>query len=159
MASPAATLKDETSRRSAIADHGKSYLVEAGAGSGKTAIMAGRVAMLLAGGVAPKSIAAVTFTEMAASELLSRVRDFVSALLADKVPTELKACLPDGLSAEQRQNLVVAAETYRRDRLHDHPRLLPTPGETLSRRGEHRPWREGGGQGDFRWTLLFERGR
>ena len=52
MASPAATLKDETSRRSAIADHGKSYLVEAGAGSGKTAIMAGRVAMLLAGGVA-----------------------------------------------------------------------------------------------------------
>ena len=111
MASPAATLKDETSRRSAIADHGKSYLVEAGAGSGKTAIMAGRVAMLLAGGVAPKSIAAVTFTEMAASELLSRVRDFVSALLADKVPTELKACLLDGLSTEQRQNLVVAAET------------------------------------------------
>ena len=74
-------LRDEGNRRAAIGDHNRSLLVEAGAGSGKTAVMAGRVAMMLAEGVAPRSIAAVTFTELAASELLGRVREFVGALL------------------------------------------------------------------------------
>jgi exodeoxyribonuclease-5 len=103
------SLKDEPARRSAIADHGFSALVEAGAGSGKTAIMAGRVAMMLADGVAPKSIAAVTFTELAAAELLSRVREFVAKLLDAKVPTEMKCCLPAGLTPLQRDNLAAAA--------------------------------------------------
>ena len=48
--------------------------------------MAGRIAMMLAQGIAPKSIAAVTFTELAASELLIRVRDFVGDLGVDKSP-------------------------------------------------------------------------
>jgi ATP-dependent exoDNAse (exonuclease V) beta subunit len=104
-------LKDDGHRRSAIADHERSLLIEAGAGSGKTAVMAGRVAMLLARGVAPKAIAAVTFTELAASELLARVRDFVSELLAGDVPPELKISLPDGLSAAERVSLETAAES------------------------------------------------
>ena len=43
--------------------------------------MAGRIAAMLAEGVSPRSIAAVTFTELAASELLSRVREFVADLV------------------------------------------------------------------------------
>ena len=97
-----------TARRNAIAVHDRSFLVEAGAGSGKTAVMAGRIAMLLANGVEPSHIAAVTFTEFAASELLIRVRAFVGALAAGEVPTELRVALPKGLSEEQRRNLAAA---------------------------------------------------
>ncbi len=95
-------LADAQARLTAMTAHDRSLLVEAGAGSGKTAVMAGRLALLLASGVEPKHIAAVTFTELAASELLARVRDFVDDLLDDMVPRELELALPDGLSAEQR---------------------------------------------------------
>ena len=108
MASRRRKLSDDAARRDAIAVHDRSYLVEAGAGSGKTAVMAGRIAMLLAGGAEPKSIAAVTFTEFAASELLIRVRTFVGALAAGSIPTELRVALPDSLSEEQRRNLAAA---------------------------------------------------
>ncbi|KKN30982.1 hypothetical protein LCGC14_0828490 [marine sediment metagenome] len=102
-------LKDDAARRDAISGHDRSILVEAGAGSGKTAVMAGRVAVMLAQGVAPRAIAAVTFTELAASELLSRVRQFVEDLAADHVAPELRVGLPDGLSEEQRANLAAAS--------------------------------------------------
>jgi len=108
MAARRKSLADDAARRDAIAVHDRSFLVEAGAGSGKTAVMAGRIAMLLAGGAQPKSIAAVTFTEFAASELLIRVRAFVGALVAGEIPTELGVALPDGLSDEQRRNLAAA---------------------------------------------------
>ena len=108
MAAQRTALSDDAARRDAIAAHDRSFLVEAGAGSGKTAVMAGRIAMLLAEAVAPKSIAAVTFTEFAASELLMRVRAFVSAVAAGDIPTELRVALPDGLSDEQRRSLIEA---------------------------------------------------
>ena len=75
MMSSVKVLNDDGARHDAISRHDRSILVEAGAGSGKTAVMAGRIAVTLAQGVAPSSIAAVTFTELAASELLLRVRD------------------------------------------------------------------------------------
>ena len=108
MAARALVLSDDAARREAVAVRDRSLLVEAGAGSGKTAVLAGRIAMLLAAGVAPKSVAAVTFTEFAASELLIRVRAFVSALSAGDIPIELRSTLPDGLSEEQRGNLARA---------------------------------------------------
>jgi exodeoxyribonuclease-5 len=103
-------LADDAARRVAIAAHDRSLLVEAGAGSGKTAVMAGRIVMLLANGVAPKRIAAVTFTELAASELLVRVREFVATLVADPAhpPAEMRAALPNGLDAAQRAALAAA---------------------------------------------------
>jgi exodeoxyribonuclease-5 len=101
-------LKDEKARRNAITLHGRSMLVEAGAGSGKTAVMAGRIAFMLADGVPPRSIAAVTFTELAASELLSRVREFVTELASDEIAPELRIAFPKGLSRAQRANLAVA---------------------------------------------------
>ena len=108
MANGRPALSDDAARREAVAVRGRSLLVEAGAGSGKTAVLAGRIAMLLAGGVAPSSIAAVTFTEFAGSELLIRVRAFVSALAAGDIPVELRSALPEGLSEEQRGNLARA---------------------------------------------------
>jgi len=98
MNAPLKALPDDDARRAAIAIHGRSLLVEAGAGSGKTAVMAGRIALMLAQGIAPKAIAAVTFTELAASELLIRVRDFVDELGAGQIPSELRIALPEGLS-------------------------------------------------------------
>jgi len=41
-------LADDAARRTAMAIHDRSLLVEAGAGSGKTAVMAGRIARMLA---------------------------------------------------------------------------------------------------------------
>ena len=110
MPAPENMLADDAARRQAMAVHDRSFLVEAGAGSGKTAVMAGRIALLLARGIAPKSIAAVTFTEFAASELFIRVKAFVDALTAGQIPTELRVALPDGLPEDQRRRLASARE-------------------------------------------------
>ena len=104
-------LTDNESRRLAITVHDRSFLVEAAAGSGKTAVLAGRIAMLLAGGAEPGSIAAVTFTELAASELLIRVREFVSSLSRGEIPVPLRVALPDGLSEDQRENLTATNQS------------------------------------------------
>ncbi|MCA1398435.1 UvrD-helicase domain-containing protein [Bradyrhizobium sp. BRP56] len=109
MRSVSKALRDDGARRNAISLHDQSILVEAGAGSGKTAVMAGRIALMLAEGIPPRSIAAVTFTELAASELLSRVREFVADLTVGRIAAELRVALPDGLSQSQRDNLVAAS--------------------------------------------------
>lgn len=104
-----APLPDAPARLAALSEHGRTLLVEAGAGSGKTALMAGRVALLMASGVEPKGIVAITFTEAAASELLERIERFVQALLGGDVPAELKDALPQGLTETQNEQLVAAA--------------------------------------------------
>jgi len=109
MATPAKSLKDAPARLIALAAHERSILLEAGAGSGKTAVLAGRIVLLLAEGKTPRSIAAVTFTELAASELLLRVREYVTGLLEGHVATELRIALPNGLSAEQRAHMARAS--------------------------------------------------
>ena len=109
MSSVSKVLQDEDARRDAISRYDRSILVEAGAGSGKTAVMAGRIAVMLAEGVSPRAIAAVTFTELAASELLARVRAFVADLTAGKIAPELRVALPNGLSQVQRDNLAAAS--------------------------------------------------
>ena len=111
MSAPMKPLADDASRHEAITVHDRSFLVEAGAGSGKTAVLAGRIALMLAEGVSPASIAAVTFTEFAASELLVRVREFVNELTAGRVPTELRVALGDGLSDQLRHNLAAGSDT------------------------------------------------
>lgn len=102
-------LVDEDRRRRALTDLGSTILVEAAAGTGKTSLMAGRVAMLLASGCEPKHIAAITFTELAASELSLRIHAIVDALLAGDTPKVLRSALPNGLSVEQTTALAAAA--------------------------------------------------
>ncbi len=102
-------LPDAGARQRALLDYGATLLVEAGAGSGKTALMAGRVALMLAHGIRPREIVAVTFTEAAAAELLERIERFVASLAAGTVPRELELCSAEtGLSADQRAAITAA---------------------------------------------------
>jgi ATP-dependent exoDNAse (exonuclease V) beta subunit len=103
-------LADEQQRRRVLTDLGATLLVEAAAGTGKTSLIAGRVAMLLANGEAPQQIAAITFTELAAGELSLRIRSYVATLLTGEIPKVLALALPQGLSARQSANLVAAQE-------------------------------------------------
>lgn len=100
-----ARLPDAPARLAALTDHGRTLLVEAGAGSGKTALIAGRVALLISAGVHPRDIVAITFTEAAAAELLERIERFVQAFLGGQVPVELQETVPQGLTAAQREHL------------------------------------------------------
>jgi exodeoxyribonuclease-5 len=102
------SLPDAAARQRALLDYGATLLVEAGAGSGKTALMAGRVALMLAHGIRPRDVVAITFTEAAAAELLERIQRFVVTLTAGTVPPELKLALPAGLSADQRTAIATA---------------------------------------------------
>jgi exodeoxyribonuclease-5 len=111
MAKKADALPDIKARERALCDHNTTLLVEAGAGSGKTALMAGRVALLLAAGVPTGEIAAITFTEAAAAELRERIERFVECLAKNDIPEELVIGLPVGLSADQAPAIERARDT------------------------------------------------
>lgn len=104
-------LSDHDARLSALTAIDRTMLVEAGAGTGKAGILAGRIAFLLALGVAPKHIAAITFTEFAASGLLIRIEKFVHDLARGNVPTELSIAFSAGVSEDQRRHLSAAVAT------------------------------------------------
>jgi ATP-dependent exoDNAse (exonuclease V) beta subunit len=101
-------LADAAGRLRALSRHDETLIVEAAAGTGKTAIIAGRLTLMIAAGIQPRSIAAITFTELAASELGARVERYVADLLAGVVPPPLAHALPEGLTPAQRANLEAA---------------------------------------------------
>jgi CRISPR-associated exonuclease Cas4 len=103
------TLVDQDNRRRAMTDFTSILLVEAAAGTGKTSLMAGRVAMMLASGHLPGEIAAITFTELAASQLARRIKETVDALLAGDIPAFIRPVIPDGLTDAQRASLAAVA--------------------------------------------------
>jgi ATP-dependent exoDNAse (exonuclease V) beta subunit len=102
-------LSDARQRQRALTDYSATLLVEAGAGTGKTSLLAGRVALLLASGIHPRNVAAITFTELAASELLQRIQEYVRDLVSGKVPKPLEIAIAEGLTDRQRESLSVAA--------------------------------------------------
>jgi ATP-dependent exoDNAse (exonuclease V) beta subunit len=104
----AVRLADEEQRRRALTDLDSTLLVEAAAGTGKTSLIAGRIALLLAQGGSPQNIAAITFTELAAGQLAARIREYIAMLLRGEVPKVMVVALPQGLSAKQRSNLISA---------------------------------------------------
>jgi DNA helicase-2/ATP-dependent DNA helicase PcrA len=65
-------------QRAAVRHPGGPLLILAGAGTGKTTTLCGRVAWLVAGGVAPERILLLTFTRRAAREMLQRARALVA---------------------------------------------------------------------------------
>jgi ATP-dependent helicase/nuclease subunit A len=66
---------DAEARRTVTTELDQTLFVEAGAGSGKTSSLVARIVNLVASGVPVGRIAAITFTEAAARELRTRVRD------------------------------------------------------------------------------------
>ena len=68
-----------TEQRAAAAIAGGPVRVVAGAGTGKTAVIAERFRRLVAGGAAPGSILVMTFTERAAAEMRQRIEDQIGA--------------------------------------------------------------------------------
>ncbi len=102
-------LSDTKHRRRALSDHSTTLLVEAGAGTGKTSLLAGRVALLLASGVHPRNVAAITFTELAASELLQRIQEYVRELVRGNVPEPLQIAMAEDFADGESEPLSLAA--------------------------------------------------
>ncbi|MCA8940710.1 MAG: UvrD-helicase domain-containing protein, partial [Planctomycetes bacterium] len=74
-------LLDDLSNQQAAAlslDHARWLCVEAGAGAGKTRVMATRFVLLIEAGEALDEIVAITFTRKAAQELASRVQMLIN---------------------------------------------------------------------------------
>ncbi|HVE75461.1 MAG TPA: ATP-dependent helicase [Actinomycetota bacterium] len=69
----------------AVVQRGAPLLVLAGAGSGKTRVLACRVAHLIESGVAPNRILLLTFTRRAAREMIARARSFTDRASAGRV--------------------------------------------------------------------------
>ncbi|ABE37277.1 UvrD/REP helicase [Rhodopseudomonas palustris BisB5] len=105
-------IPDLVARARALTAIENTLLVEAGAGSGKTSVMAGRVAVLFGKGVEPKNIAAITFTELAASELRLRIEKFTTALSLGDVPPDLTQAFPEGVPEAEKANLYRACQSF-----------------------------------------------
>ncbi|WP_247279095.1 UvrD-helicase domain-containing protein [Bradyrhizobium sp. 182] len=103
------SVPDLDARRRALTDFETNMLVEAAAGTGKTSLMAARVAMMIASGIDPSKIAAITFTEPAASELEARIRWTVDELRQGRQPPALIGVLSLPLGTTARAHLDEAA--------------------------------------------------
>ncbi len=76
---------DHEARQRAVTDLDTSFCLEAGAGTGKTTILVERFLSIIRGGRAEcPAIAAITFTEKAASEMKDRLFGRIEGLLAGK---------------------------------------------------------------------------
>ena len=103
------SVPDLEARKRALTDLQSNILVEAAAGTGKTSLMAARVAMMIANGTDPAKIAAITFTELAASELEGRIRWTIDELRARRLPPALRGVIQLPLGAAERERLDTAA--------------------------------------------------
>lgn len=75
---------DQPTRQRIATDLASTLFVEAGAGTGKTTALVSRIVSLIRSGVPVERIAAITFTEKAAAELMDRVREELEALALDE---------------------------------------------------------------------------
>jgi len=80
---------DELARRTLLTDFDRTIFVDAGAGTGKTTAIVGRIAELVAlGHIKMAQLVAITFTEAAAAELRTRVREALQASALDRARSE-----------------------------------------------------------------------
>lgn len=99
-------LPDEEARRRVAADLDTTFLVEAGAGTGKTSVLLQRLLALVRSGRAPlEHIAAITFTEKAAAELRMRLRAEIETALTGSLPKAEWQVLHDARSQLERAQI------------------------------------------------------
>ncbi|MEO9254493.1 MAG: UvrD-helicase domain-containing protein, partial [Tepidiformaceae bacterium] len=83
---------DAKAREDILTQIRETLFVEAGAGTGKTTSLVGRIVSLVANGVSLSNVAAITFTEKAAAELKDRVREELEkAVSTEATPAEIRA--------------------------------------------------------------------
>src|SRR4051794_35723579 len=68
-------MSDEAARQEVRTELTRTLFVEAGAGTGKTTVLVDRIVNLVRSGAEMRRIAAITFTEAAATELRDRIRE------------------------------------------------------------------------------------
>jgi CRISPR-associated exonuclease Cas4 len=103
-------LADQQHRLRVLTDLAATLLVEAAAGTGKTSLLAGRVVCLLAHGIPPCEIAAITFTEFAAGELRERIARYLDATISGDIPEELQIVFGRRPAKQERTALEQARE-------------------------------------------------
>ncbi|MBX7186728.1 MAG: UvrD-helicase domain-containing protein [Vicinamibacteria bacterium] len=95
--------QDEAVRARVRTELGTSFVISAGAGTGKTTLLVDRmVAIVLTGFLRLDQIAAVTFTENAATTLKLRLRDALERARAEARDPEVVARASEGLSSIER---------------------------------------------------------
>ena len=95
--------EDEAVRERVRSELGTSFVISAGAGTGKTTLLVDRmVNMVLTGFLKLEQIAAVTFTENAATTLKLRLRDALERARAEASDPRVVARASEGLAAIER---------------------------------------------------------
>ncbi|MEZ5989847.1 MAG: UvrD-helicase domain-containing protein [Planctomycetota bacterium] len=86
--------QDQDARRTALTDFEHDLVITAGAGTGKTALLTGRVvSALLVADVEPEALLVTTFTDKAATEMASRIEDALVSLAAEAPNRDAERCL------------------------------------------------------------------
>ena len=81
------SLPDDAARRRAGTELDRTFIVEAGAGTGKTRLLVDRIEHLVASGTVPlRNVVAITFTEKAAAELRVQIRLRIQSRVGDPPP-------------------------------------------------------------------------
>ena len=106
---------DEAQRRRAL-DAGRSFIVQAPAGSGKTELLVRRYLTLLAKVEAPEQILAITFTRKATAEMRLRVINALNRAREDALPQdnrEIRALAEAVLANDEKHGWRITANTRR----------------------------------------------
>ncbi len=94
---------DETVRERVRSDLGTSFVISAGAGTGKTTLLIDRIVrIVLTGFLKLDQVAAVTFTDNAATTLKLRLRDALERARAEASAPEIAARASEGLACIER---------------------------------------------------------
>jgi ATP-dependent helicase/nuclease subunit A len=88
---PELLASDDVARRTLLTEFDGTLFVDAGAGTGKTAAIVGRIAELVAHGLMEMTqLVAITFTEAAAAELRTRIREALQETALDPRRSEVE---------------------------------------------------------------------